>query len=100
MEHLRQWRFESATVFTNHPWFVFFSDRDRYDKELTPPLTRESLRSASTGDFVIWENHYGPRLWGDVPLATLRDDPRMRRILELTAGTEQNFQVVVFQVTQ
>lgn len=99
VDHLRQWQFETATVYTNHPWFVYFSDRDRYDKVLTPPLTLEALRDASVGDFVIWENHYGPRLWGDVQIDALRNDPRMERILELTAGTERNFQVVVFQVT-
>lgn len=88
-----------AVVYTNHPWFVFLSGRDRYDLRRTPHLTRDALARAPAGSFVFWENHYGPRLWGDVPLDELRGNPRLTRLFEATAGVGENFRVVLFGVT-
>ncbi len=86
----------NAVVYTNHPWFAFFSGRDRYDATRTPKLTRANLAGARPGSVVLWENHYGPRLWGDVPDTLLRNDPHYERLMELVAGRERNFHVVVF----
>ncbi len=86
-----------AVVYTNHPWFAYFSGRDRYDQVRTPHLTRANLAGARPGSVVIWENHYGPRLWGDVPDTLLRNDPGYRRLLELRAGRERNFHLAVFE---
>jgi len=90
----------NAIVYTNHPWFAFLSGRDRYDLRRTPHLTREALTHAPAGSFVLWENHYGPRLWGNVPLEELRNNPRLQRLLEATAGVDRNFQVVLFRVME
>lgn len=97
VEHLEKWHAQNSVVYTNHPWFVFLSGRDRYDKGTTPPLTKESLKNARPGSFVLWENHYGNRLWGDVPIAWLQQDPRFEPILQLTAGENDAFQVAVFR---
>lgn len=96
VEYIRQWD-PHAVVYTNHPWFVFLSGRDRYDKVHTPALTREALEKAPPGSFVLWENHYGNRLYGDVPLEVLSGDPRFERMMELEAGATRNFHLVVFR---
>ncbi len=90
----------NRVVYTNHPWFVYFAGRDRYDLDLTPRLTRANLAGARPGSVVLWENHYGPRLWGDVPDTLLRNDPRYERLMEVVAGTERNFRVAVFLRTR
>lgn len=97
VERLEGWGLESSVVYTNHPWFPFLSGRDRYDVAHTPPLTHRSLESAPPGSLVLWENHYGNRLYGDVEVEELRADPRFRRLLEMSAGTERNFRIVLFQ---
>jgi len=95
-EKIEEFGLGNAVVYTNHPWFAFFSGRDRYDTALTPRLTRANLAGAKPGSVVLWENHYGPRLWGDVPDSLLRNDPKYERIMELVAGKERNFHLVVF----
>jgi hypothetical protein len=95
-EKIEEMGLGNAVVYTNHPWFAFFSGRDRYDTALTPKLTRANLAAARPGSVVLWENHYGPRLWGDVPDTLLRNDPHYERLMELVAGKERNFHVVVF----
>ena len=95
--HLRDSGYKDSVVYANHPWFVFLTDRDRYDQTLTPRLNQANLETAPVGSIVLWENHYGNRLWGDVPVDSLRNDGRFMRIFELTAGTNRSFRVVVFQ---
>ncbi len=97
IEQLRRIGLDDAVVYTNHPWFAFLTGRDRYDLKRTPRLTRENLEHAPVGSLVLWENHYGDRLWGDVPDTLLRNDPRFTRVMELEAGTERNFHVVAFR---
>lgn len=100
IEQLRRIGLDEAVVYTNHPWFAFLTGRDRYDLARTPRLTRENLERAPVGSLVLWENHYGDRLWGDVPDTLLRNDPRFTRVMELEAGTERNFHVVAFRRTK
>jgi hypothetical protein len=100
IEQLRRIGLDDAVVYTNHPWFAFLTGRDRYDLARTPRLTRANLESAPVGSLVLWENHYGDRLWGDVPDTLLRNDPRFTRVMELEAGTERNFHVVAFRKTK
>jgi hypothetical protein len=97
IEYLRGYGLEDAQVYTNHPWFVFLTGRDRYDLQQTPHLTRANLDKAVPGALVLWENHYGDRLWGDVPLDALLGDRRFRRILELAVGEKGEFKVVMFE---
>ncbi len=100
IEQLRRIGLDQAVVYTNHPWFAFLTGRDRYDLTRTPRLTRANLEKAPVGSLVLWENHYGDRLWGDVPDTLLRNDPRFTRVMELEAGTERNFHVVAFRRTR
>ena len=93
VEYLRKNDLDSRKIYTNHPWFAFLTGRDRYDLETTPRLTLDALDHAPPGSLVLWENHYGPRLYGDVPIDTLRADPRFERILELSGG---RFRLVMF----
>lgn len=97
VDYINKWDGKQAVVYTNHPWFDFLDGRDRYDKVHTPDLTLDALEHARAGSFVLWENHYGNRLFGNVPLERLSRDPRFERLLELRAGTKQNFHVVVFR---
>jgi len=83
-------------VFTNHVWFVFLAHRDRYDLRRTPRLTLSGLEDAQSGDIVIWENHYGARLYGDVPLERLQSDPRFQRIFEAYSDPGREFHLVAF----
>ena len=76
---------DSQIVYTNHPWFAFLTGRDRYNHQVTPLLTLENLDSAPSGALVIWENHYGNRLWGNVPDEFLRQNQEYERMLELSA---------------
>jgi hypothetical protein len=99
LQYLQEQGLDRDVVYTNHPWFAFLSGRDRYDERLTPRLTRAGLERAPAGSLVLWDNHYGPRLEGDVPVEALRNDPRFTRILELSAGKDANFKVVVFRRT-
>jgi hypothetical protein len=97
VDYLRDNGLQGSVVYTNHPWFAFLSGRDRYDRSLTPKLTLSALQRARPGSLVLWENHYAPRLEGDVPLDSLRTDPRFTRLLELSAGEKRNFKVVLFR---
>ena len=83
-------------MLANHPWIYRFLDRDRWDRAATPYVTRENLAAARPGSVVVWENHYGQRLYGDVPLEELRNDPRYELIFEVESGDRQ-FRVVVFE---
>jgi hypothetical protein len=97
VEYVEEARLQHAIVYTNHPWFAFLSGRDRFDLGRTPRLTREALETAPVGSLVLWENHYGDRLWGDVPIEGLLGDPRFRRLFEAVAGETVQFRVVLFQ---
>jgi hypothetical protein len=97
VEKLGEWGLKDAVVYTNHPWFTFLSGRDRYDRVKTPLLRLETVLDAPPGSLVLWENHYGNRLWGNVPLARLEDDERFERLLWLEAGKDRNFQLLVYQ---
>jgi hypothetical protein len=99
VDYLGEFQMDKSVVHTNHPWFVFLTERDRYDKTLTPLLTKEAIAEAKPGSLILWENHYGNRLTGDVPVGFLRENPRFERLLELTAGEAGNFRVVIFRIT-
>jgi hypothetical protein len=86
----------SRVVYANHPWFTFLSGRDRYDRTLTPRLTLEALERAPVGSLVLWENHYGHRVFGDVPLEHLADNDRYQLLFRAYGGEPDTFYVYVF----
>ncbi|NNF06989.1 MAG: hypothetical protein HKN21_09530 [Candidatus Eisenbacteria bacterium] len=94
IDYMVQNNIQNRPTYSNHPWFFFLSGRDRYDLVNTPRLTTENLDTAPVGTLVLWENHYGNRLYGDVEISDLRADPRFRRILELSAD---RFAVIMFE---
>ena len=94
IEYMVKNRIQDRPTYCNHPWFFFLTERDRYDLVKTPRLTMENLEKAPVGTLVLWENHYGHRLYGDVQVEDLRNDSRFRRILELSGD---RFTVVMFE---
>ena len=96
VDFLRQEQLLNGPLLANHPWFYFLSGRDRWDRTATPYVTRESLARAPRGAIVFWENHYGQRLYGDVPVEDLRRDPAWELIYEVESGDRQ-FRVVLFE---
>jgi hypothetical protein len=87
---------DSRVVYANHPWYPFLSGRDRYDKRLTPQLTLEALERAPVGSLVLWENHYGHRVFGDVPLEFLAGNERFQLLFRAYGGEPDTFYVYVF----
>jgi hypothetical protein len=83
-------------ILANHPWFYEMTGRDRWDRIQTPYVTRANVESTRPGAIVIWDTHYGDRLYGDIPLDDLLNDPRFRRIAEAVAG-EDDIRVVAFE---
>jgi len=83
-------------MMANHPWVYFLTGRDRWDRAATPYVTAKSIEAARPGALAIWENHYGQRLYGDVPVEVFRQDPRWELIFEAESGDKQ-FRVVIFE---
>ena len=85
------------TVMANHPWFYEMTGRDRWDRTLTPYVTRANVDAAPRGSIVVWDSHYGDRLYGDITLDELLNDPGYRRIAEAIAGKDNDVRVVAFE---
>lgn len=62
-----QSRLNGLNTFVNHPWFFWANNVDR-DRDRYKVLTKESIEAAPVNSVIIWENHYGRRLAGDVEL--------------------------------
>jgi hypothetical protein len=84
------------TVMANHPWFYEMTGRDRWNRALTPYVTRANVESARQGSIIVWDSHYGDRLYGDITLDELLNDPRYRRIAEAVTE-EAEVRVVAFE---
>ncbi len=80
----------------NHPWFYHLAGRDRWDRAATPYTTRAALSAARPGDFVFWENHYGDRLYGDVPEEEMKRDPRFELVMDAASGDDV-FRIAVYR---
>jgi hypothetical protein len=85
-------------VALNHPWFFFLGRRDRFDRVQYPNLDHETLRALPAGSLVLWEDHYGPRLSGDVELAYFAEHPE-RFIPRHKGFVSEHFKFVLFEVT-
>lgn len=96
VDYLRQEQLLGGPMQANHPWFYFLVGRDRWDRAATPYVTRQSLAAAAPGTIVVWDNHYGQRLYGDIPVEDLRRSPAWELIYEVESGDGQ-FRVVVFE---
>lgn len=96
VDYLTHERLLGRPMMANHPWIYFFTHRDRWDRTATPYITFDNLESAKPGTLVIWENHYGQRLYGNVPVEALRADPRWEMNYEVESGDGQ-FRVVIFE---
>jgi len=96
VDYMTSQRLLGRPMMANHPWIYFFTHRDRWDRQATPYVTLDNLSSASPGTLAIWENHYGQRLYGNVPVEALRNDPRWEMIYEVESGDGQ-FRVVMFE---
>ena len=55
----------------NHPWFFWTLDLRPEQEPHTRPLTLATVDRAPIHAVLLWENHYGNRLRGDVPLDAL-----------------------------
>lgn len=93
---LREEQLLERPLQANHPWFYFLTGRDRWDRVATPYITRQALADAVPGTVVFWDNHYGQRLYGNVPVEELRQSPAWELIFEAESGDGQ-FRVVIFQ---
>ena len=62
--------------------------------QLAPTL--EALERAPAGSLVLWENHYGHRVFGDVPLEHLADNDRYQLLFRAYGGEPDTFYVYVF----
>jgi hypothetical protein len=96
VEDLRSSQLLARPLMVNHPWVYFLTGRDRWDRRATPYVTLANLDAARPGTIVFWENHYGHRLYGDVPRERLENDPRWERLYEVESGDGQ-FHVVLFE---
>lgn len=83
-------------TYANHGWFFYANTLDRWSDRFGQ-VTLANLNSAPDSAVVIWENHYSQRLRGDVPLDSLRDNPRFKEIHKLTSH-ETKFNAIVYQV--
>jgi hypothetical protein len=95
-DYLVEERLLGRPLLANHPWIYHFTGRDRWDRATTPYVTRASLAAAPRGALALWENHYGERLYGDVPVEELRRAPGWRLLVEVESGDGQ-FRVAVFE---
>lgn len=96
VDALREDGFLGRPILANHPWFYQLAGRDRWDRTVTPYVTRATVAETRPGTVVVWDSHYGTRLYGDVPVEELRNDPGYRLILEVASGDHQ-FRVVAFE---
>ena len=84
-------------VAVNHPWFFFLGNYDRFDGNRFPTLNHETLDRLCPGSFVIWEDHYSPRLSGDVRLQHFADHPE-RYAPRARGFVSDAFKFVIFEV--
>ncbi|TPW05757.1 MAG: hypothetical protein FD129_2731, partial [bacterium] len=89
VDYMTTQRLMARPMMANHPWIYFFTRRDRWNREFTPYVTLDNLEAAKPGTLVVWENHYGQRLYGNVPLERLRVDPHWEMIYEVESGDGQ-----------
>ena len=83
-------------LYVSHPWFYLFADLDRWDRTRAQYTKRAAIAKAKPGSIVVWENHYSWRLFGDIMVAELRDNPTWRLIREFEAD-DRRFRVVIFE---
>ena len=83
-------------TYANHGWFYYANTLERFSDQFGQ-VTLANLNSAPDSAVVIWENHYSQRLRGDVPLDSLRNNPRFKEIHRLTSH-ETKFNAIVYQV--
>lgn len=83
-------------LYVSHPWFYLFADLDRWDRTRAQYTQKAAIATAPVGSIVVWENHYSWRLFGDIMVAELRDNPDWRLIRELE-GADRRFRVVIFE---
>ena len=83
-------------TYANHGWFYYANTLERFSDQFGQ-VTLANLNSAPDSAVVIWENHYSQRLRGDVPLDSLRNNPRFKEIHKLTSH-ETKFNAIVYQV--
>ncbi|MBL57621.1 MAG: hypothetical protein CMP61_10555 [Flavobacteriales bacterium] len=57
--------FKKREIHVNHPWFIWSTGSDRYDKQMNY-IRKDSLEKASEGALALFETHYSSRLSGDV----------------------------------
>jgi len=100
MKLLSDWYIEHDVyrfkTYANHGWFYYANTLDR-SSDRFGQVTMANLEAAPDSAVVIWENHYSQRLRGDVPLDSLRNNPRFEELLKLTSH-ETKFNAIVFQV--
>ncbi len=83
-------------TYANHGWFYYANTLERFGDQFGQ-VTLANLNAAPDSAVVIWENHYSQRLRGDVPLDSLRNNPRFKEIHRLTSH-ETKFNAIVYQV--
>ena len=83
-------------TYANHGWFYYANTLERFGDQFGQ-VTLANLNAAPDSAVVIWENHYSQRLRGDVPLDSLRNNPRFKEIHKLTSH-ETKFNAIVYQV--
>jgi hypothetical protein len=96
LDALRHGGLLSRPLLANHPWVYHLTGRDRWDRAATPYVTRANVAIARPGAVIFWENHYGDRLYGDVSLEELENNPDLRVLLKAESGDKQ-FRVVVLE---
>lgn len=83
-------------LFVSHTWFYLFAGLDRWDRTRAPYTQKAAIAKAAPGSIIVWENHYSWRLYGDIMLPDLRNDPAWRLIREFE-GDDRRFRVVLFE---
>ena len=83
-------------LFVSHTWFYLFAGLDRWDRTRAQYTRKAAIAKAAPGSIIVWENHYSWRLYGDIMLPDLRNDPAWRMIREFQAD-DGRFRVVLFE---
>lgn len=80
----------------NHPWFFWTMDLLPEQEERTRPLTLATVDRAPLHTVILWENHYGNRLRGDVPLNALYERQDLIEVMHVI-GRDHRTTVGLFQ---